>query len=139
MATTTVKVRLDPSKLNPYLVQVADASAYRAASRVAARANANVRAAGRVATGQLAQSYVARQSRNPRGQFQAGYEVSSPLERALWQEEGIGPVVPKRASVLRFKPKGSSVFIFRPRTKGFPGAHQLRDAYNAIGLSDYLP
>jgi hypothetical protein len=65
--------------------------------------------------------------------------VSSSLKYAIYQEEGIGPVVARKGSVLKFKPKGSSVFIFRPRTKGFAGAHQLWDAYRAITLPDFLP
>lgn len=139
MATgASVKVKLDHTKINPFLVRVTDLSAKRAATRIAARANNNVTAKNRVRTGALSKSYQARQSRNVRGQYMSGYDVGSPLFYAGWQEDGIGPVVPRKASVLRFQPKGSAVYIFRPRTKGFPGAHQLRDAYRTIGLQDFL-
>ena len=139
MTLSSVKVKLDYTKINPFIVNVTDLSSKRAAQRVAARANANVIAKDRVRTKALSKSYTAKQSRNLRGQYQSGYDVGSPLFYAGWQEDGIGPVIPRKASILRFKPKGSSVYIFRPRTAGFPGAHQLRDAYRMIGLQDYLP
>lgn len=139
MALAEVTIKLDPALLNPFLQGVTDASAKRAADRVAARANANVRAADRVRTAALAASYAARQSRNAQGQFQSGFEVGSPLAYAPIQEDGAGPSVARPGHVLRFMPKGSNVYIFRKRTKGFSGAHQLRDAYRQLGLADFLP
>lgn len=137
--TTNVLVRLDYDLISAMLIDVTELSSGRAARRVADRANGNVRTANRVRTGALSKSYAARQSRNAMGQYARGFEVSSSLEYNTWQEEGIGPVVPVRAQVLRFQPKGSSVFIFRPRTRGFPGAHQLRNAYRTLSLQDYMP
>jgi hypothetical protein len=136
---TSVKITLIPSLLNPFLTNVVETSAKRAADRVAARANANVLARDRVRTGAMGKSYVAKQSRNPKGQFQSGFEVGSPLFYAPIQEGGARPSVARPGHVLRFQPKGSAVYIFRKRTKGFTGAHQLRDAYTQLGLADFLP
>lgn len=133
-----VTVRLNSSLINPILMNTANMSVKKAAEKTAQRANANVRAKNRVRTGALASSYVAKQARSTTGRFIAGYDVSSPLPYAKFQEEGIGPVVAKPGKVLRFQPKGMSTFIFRPRTKGFKGAFQLRDAYKALTLQDFL-
>jgi hypothetical protein len=97
-----------------------------------------VRNAGRVRTGALASSY--RETRQPSSTVGvAGYEVGSLLDYAMLQEDGAGPSDAGPGRVLRFMPKGSSVFIFRRRTRGFSGAHQLRNAFNALSAQDFLP
>lgn len=138
MAVGGAKITLDQAKLGELLKNVTGASSKRAAEKTAARANANVRAKGRVRTGALAQSYRATPKSTAKPD-QAEYEVSSPLSYAGFQEDGIGPVHARPGGVLRFQPKGSSVFIFRPRTSGFTGAHQLRDAFRALTPADFLP
>lgn len=132
-----VIIKLDQNLINPFLARVTDLSAKNAAQKTASRANANVRARGRVRTGRLASSYKA--TRTSAGPNASAYSVGSDVSYAPFQEEGIGPVKAKKGHVLRFRPKGSSVFIFRPRAKGFRGAHQLGDAYKAISLGDFLP
>jgi len=66
------------------------------------------------------------------------YQVRSDLDYTVFQEGGIGPVHARPGHVLRFQPKGSAVFIFRPRTKGFKGGHFFRDAERAIRFTDFL-
>lgn len=113
-----------------------DAAASRAAARTRDRAKSNLTAAGRIDTGALRQSIVAERVSN--GSNYVTYRVGSPLDYARWQEEGVrGPIYPRHARVLRFKPKGSSRFIFRPRVSGFPGAHYLRDAFTALSSQDF--
>jgi hypothetical protein len=138
-ALGSVRIVLNPALLNPFLEDVTRTSARRAAQRTASRANDNVRAANRVRTGALAKSYEEKQSRTTQGRYASGFDVSSPLAYAPLQEDGAGPSVARKGHVLRFMPKGSNVFIFRPRTKGFPGAHQLRNAYRDLSLRDFLP
>lgn len=41
------------------------------------------------------------------------------------------PITPKNATVLRFKPKGSTAFIFRPSSAGTKPRPFLRDALGA--------
>lgn len=136
MAGGDVHVFLNPALINPFLFKTSELSARRAADKVADRANMNVRAAGRVRTGKLAGSY--RAVPHKMGLNSASFQVGSPLEYAVFQEDGIGPVHARPGGVLRFQPKGSAVFIFRRRTKGFRGAHQLRRAYESLSLSDFL-
>ena len=141
---TSVQVTLDPRMINPMLVRVTDLSARRAAGRTRDRAKANLVAAGRIDTGRLLNSISARRTAEvgmgpSPSPLATTYAVGTPVFYAGFQEHGIGPVYPRKAKVLRFRPKGSSVFIFRPMTRGFPGAHYLRDAYRALTLKDYLP
>lgn len=112
-------------------------TARRAAERTRERVRSNIRASGRVNTGAMLNSIEAREVRNSGGV--STWEVTSRLHYTIFQEKGIGPVVPRVAKVLRFKPAGSSVYIFRPRTSGFKGAHFFRKAREALTLRDFLP
>lgn len=116
-----------------------DTSARRAGNRTLSRARSNIVAAGRVDTGELGRSgkVLKVPTDHP---LVAKYSVTFNAPYAGWQEEGVkGPIVPKKAKALRFKPKGSSVFIFRKSVKGFPGAHFMRDALRALTIRDFLP
>jgi len=136
--TATVRITIDPAQVHLLLGETVGTMAKRGAERIAARANRNVVAKGRVRTGALSKSYVAvlQPTKDP---AIFTYDVGSALDYATLQEEGAGPSVAKPGRVLRFQPRGSSVYIFRRRTKGFAGAHQLRDAFQATGIADFLP
>lgn len=136
MPGTHVTVRLDKTKVNSLLYQVTDKGARKAAERTRDRAKAGIVAAGRVDTGRMLNGIrVTKGSTTP---TRTEYRVGTSVPYAGYQEEGIGPVVARRGGVLRFRPKGSSVFIFRPRTRGFPGAHFMRNAYRSLSLRDFL-
>lgn len=133
---THVKVTLDKRLVNNMLYTVTDKSAKKAADITRDRARANLVAAGRVNTGKLLSSI------NVRKVSSVGpvttYSVGTSVPYAGYQERGIGPVHARPGGVLRFKPKGMGSFIFRPRTKGFPGAYFMRNAYRSLTLRDYL-
>ncbi len=94
--------------------------------------------AGRIDTGKLRQSLVSRRIYG--GRPGVWYEVGSELFYAILQHKGVeGPIYPRRAKVLRFQPKGSSTFVFRPRTSGFEGVPYLTDALRQLRLSDFEP
>lgn len=137
-STVSVKVVLNPALLNPFLVDVTNASARRAAGRVKVRAGLNVMAAGRVRTGALAAGFTMRKvdSIQP---HTTTYQVSSTIPYAGFQEEGIGPQQAAPGKVFRFKPKGSGIFVFARRTRGFKGGHFLRNAYRVLTTGDFLP
>lgn len=127
-------LRLDSNAIDRVVEDSTDAALEAAARTTANRARINLSAAGRNNTGRLAQSIQARRA----GPFE--WTVGSFLEYAIYQEEGVrGPIYPKRAKVLRFKPKGASSFVFARYTKGFAGVHYLRDAYNALTEADFQP
>lgn len=109
----------------------------RAAIRVRDRARDNVTAAGRVNTGAMRDSIrVYPVYSHPEA---SSFEVGSVLPYTNYQEFGIGPVFPVTAQVLRFKPKGSGVFVFAAYTRGFKGAHFMRKAWRSITVRDFLP
>lgn len=66
------------------------------------------------------------------------HRVASDMRYSEWQHQGVrGPIVPRRAKVLRFKPKGARTFIFRPRTRGFPGTFFLTRAAAKLKVRDF--
>lgn len=132
-----VKVTLHKSRINPMLYRHSDMCGRRAAEKTRDRARRNLVSAGRMDTGRLYRSIRARKSR-AKGTT-VTWNVGTPLQYGLYQEKGIGPVTPVKAKALRFKPKGSNVFVFAQRTKGFSGAFYLKRAYQSIKVSDFLP
>ncbi|BDD81487.1 hypothetical protein TPB0596_12500 [Tsukamurella pulmonis] len=65
--------------------------------------------------------------------------VGSALEYAEYQERGTGiygphgtPIVPVTKKALKFKPKGSGKFVFRPSVAGTPATRFLSKALEAV-------
>lgn len=130
-AKTKVVVKIDQRLLNPYLVTVTDRSASKAARVVAARA----RAYAPRDTGALAASINARVISKG---VVTSYSVGSNLPYAEWQNKGVPHrIYPVRAKALRFKPKGSNVFVFAKSTRGVPATHFLDRAYESLRVSDF--
>lgn len=97
-----------------------------------------VKNAGRTSTGALMQSMYSERSG---GVNLSGvtYDVGSNQEYAYWQHEGVrGPIYPRRAKMLRFKPKGATAFIFRPMVSGFSGIHFLTEPLAKLSVSDFM-
>lgn len=136
MARTSVRVKLDRRVIDGMLADVTDASAGRAARRVQQQVTRNIVASGRVRTGAMRDSI--RSRRVSHTNVQTTYEVYSDLPYTEYQEHGVKPFTAKKGGVLRFQPKGSNVFIFRPSSKGFKGAHFFRDARAQVTLNDFL-
>ena len=65
------------------------------------------------------------------------YRIFSDLYYTKYQEYGIGPVRPVKAKALRFKPKGSSTFVFAQRTRGFKGGFFFKRALRSMKVSDF--
>lgn len=109
---------------------------WRAAGKVRDDSKRIITAEGLVNTGKLRASIVARRVRNGRkGVF---YEIGSPLKYAIYQHEGTqGPIYPRRAKVLRFKPGGSGTFIFRPKVKGVDAKRFLTRALERLTANDF--
>ena len=128
---------IDSYKVRELSRTISDQAGRAAANLARDRARANLLRARRYRTGALLLSIEVTEFRRRKGG--AGFRVGSTLPYAYWQEEGIGPVYPVKAKVLRFRPKGSNTFIFRPRTKGFKGAHYLRNAFKSIKVQDFRP
>lgn len=137
-ASWDLTLQLDDRAINGLTAPggLADQATMRAAGRARDRAKMNLTRAGRIDTGLLRQSIVAERVRSSNNSVT--YRVGSPLDYAIYQEEGVrGPIYPRRARVLRFRPKGGGAYIFRPYVSGFPGAHYLRDAFAATSAQDF--
>lgn len=118
-------------------VQTVPQAVWRAAGKVRDRAKMNITKGGRVDTGALRNSIVGRRVTGAGGVW---YEVGSPLFYAIYQHEGVvGPVVPRRATLLRFTPKGGSTFVFAKQTSGFAGLPYLTDALATLTVNDFTP
>jgi hypothetical protein len=131
-----VRVTLSSRSMKKLGDDVTTDMARRAAQRTKVRIQGYIRQQGRVRTGAMVRSI--RTSPRRSGPNRSAYSVTSGLPYTKFQNDGIGPVVARPGSVLRFKPKGSNVFIFRPRTRGFTGGHFFEKAQNAIRLTDFL-
>lgn len=116
-----------------------DKGARMVAGRVRDRAKENLTQAGRVDSGKLRQSIAV--ERMYTSSEVAGYLVGSPLEYAIHQHRGVtGPIYPRRAKVLRFKPKRTGnrqvdrrrAYVFVPRVGGFDGDPYLIDAVEQV-------
>lgn len=137
MSQTRVEITIDQGAIQRVAGQVSQRAAYRAASVTRDRARANFTRKGRTGTGKLNRSIAVRD----RGITRHGrtYAVGSNLHYAKYQEYGTRAHGPVRAKFLRFKPKGSSTFVFAKWVRGIKPAHALRDAYRALRVSDFLP
>lgn len=108
----------------------------RAAGVVRDNAKRNITAAGRVDTGRMRNSIESQRMSRGNGVW---YEVASRLPYALYQHEGTKDHGPRRARVLRFKPKGSSVYVFARRVRGVRGVPFLTDALRRLTARDFYP
>lgn len=72
-----------------------------------------------------------------RRRFRTTYVVRNGKKYMDYQEHGTGPIVAGPGKVLRFKPKGSNVFIFRKSTRGVPAVHFLRNALRMLTKEDF--
>lgn len=111
---------------------------WRAAGRVRDRAKRNIVAAGQVDTGALLNSIISQRASGKRDGV--WYQVGSDLKYAIYQHDGTKtPIRPRRAKVLRFKPSGSSTYVFAPQVRGVKGSHFLTEALAAMTINDYGP
>lgn len=111
---------------------------WRAAGRVRDRAKVRITEAGRVDTGAMRNSIVGRRVRA--GRKGVWYEVGSNLPYAIYQHEGTrGPIVPRRAKVLRFTPKGGSGYVFARQVRGVTGVPFLTEALRTLTVNDFAP
>lgn len=130
-----VIVRIDQTAIRSLLTRVSSKAALKAATKSQDRVQASMRRQHRIRTGTMVTSVKVETLKIGES---SSYIVTSNLPYTVYQEEGIGPVIARPGHVLRFQPKGSAVFIFRPRTKGFAGGHFFREAQRLVRLSDFI-
>lgn len=135
---SSVTIKIDPEAVSRLLTEtVGPAAAGRAAGRVRDRAKVMITQAGRIDTGALRNSIVSRRVESS-SKSKVWFEVGSSLPYAIYQHNGVkGPIRPKRAKVLRFKPKGSSSYVFAPSVAGFRGVPYLTQPLNELTPADF--
>jgi hypothetical protein len=111
----------------------------KAAGRTRDRAKVNLTRVGRVDTGRLRNSIA--YEIQVRGSTITA-TVGSDVEYAKYIEfgtanNGTGYIYPRRATVLRFKPRGGSGFVYAKRVRGIKGTPFVQDAINALTAEDF--
>lgn len=134
-----VTIRLDPAAVERVVGGAAREGVRRAANRTNTRAREGITSAGRVNTGQMRDRMTSVEASWSKP-LSPVYLVYTDVYYAGWQERGVqGPIYPVRAKALRFKPKGSSVYVFAAWVRGFEGAFFMKRAYEQLTQKDYLP
>lgn len=115
-------------------------AADRAGVVTASRARVALTAANLINTGTLRNSIEHRTSSTGRGIVS---RVGTDVGYARYVHEGTtGPIYPRSARVLRFKPSGSSTFVFADSVRGTRETGRytpfLRTALDQLTTSDYL-
>lgn len=126
-----VKVKVDGDKVTAVIGRHTKSAAERAAARTVARAKA--RAPVDTGVGRASISYRERKD----GFMRWSFVIGTSKKYMLYQEYGTKGSVARPGGVLRFKPKGSSVFIFRKKTGPVPAKHFLRDAVRDVSTRDF--
>lgn len=100
------------------------------------RAKLNLTAAGRVDTGQLRNQVESETVL--RGQDVVSRVVSRAAHTMYVHDGTTGPIVPRRARVLRFKPRGAVAYVFTPQVEGIAATPFLTDALRELSIDDIL-
>lgn len=135
--SSQVKLTLYHANISRLTSKVTSESSRRAAEKTKKAIQSEIVASGRMDTGAMHRSIeVSPVAQSPE---KSSFKVGSSKDYFKYQDQGIGPVTAKSGKVLAFSPKGMSATIFRPRTRGFPGAQFLRKARARLSVRDWLP
>lgn len=138
VSASTVRLKLDRVAIRTAAIRDSDRSAHHAARITRNRARAAARRRGLIQSGRGIESITYERKGEP--SLRTTYHVWPTEWYMRLQEVGYPHrIYPKRARALRFKPKGSSVFIFAAYTRGVPAQHFMREARNAITPEDFVP
>jgi hypothetical protein len=139
MARTRVRVRIDHLAIRRVVNEPGgevDLAVRRMAGKVRDRAKQNLTRDGSVDTGRLRNSVVSQ--RLPSGRNSVVYEVGTDVFYGIFLERGTRDHGPRRARVLRFKPKGSSSFVFARRVRGIRATRWLSRALRSLTINDVV-
>ena len=135
MASSKFKFRVYPSA-SVTIAGLADDAAARAAEATRRVARANIKAAGRVDTGEMGAGMRVEKVSGP--ELEPRYKITpGGTGYAKYQEFGTRAHGPKRAKRLVFQIRGKGPVIFAKWVRGVTAAHFMRDAVQAVRASDY--
>lgn len=131
----SVRVVLDQSRLAPFLAEKSKASAYSAGKAVERRARLNLIALGRVRTGRMLRSYYTEIEASTGAGSSVRVGNSHPAYQ--WQENGRGWVYPRRARLLRFRPKGVAGYVYARKVRPVRPGRMLARAFAELTVNDF--
>jgi len=130
------KVTVDSAKLHRALTNIAEAASERAAKNLRQKIREEILLSGRVLTGEMMEKIDVDQA-VPHGPKQRRWAVRPKTKQFRFQDQGTRGVPYVKGRVLRFKPKGSGVFIFRMSTGPISPAYFLKKAKARMSASDW--
>lgn len=130
-----VRVRFDGVD-DKAVAQLARTAALKATRRTQYRIQQNIRAAGRIQTGQMVQTVSLEHVPGRPALFPA-YEVGARTPYAAYQEYGTRAHGPRTAKFMTFVPKNSPHRVFVKWVRGIKGAHFVRNAARALSPKDF--
>lgn len=133
--------RVDSTKLQARVSDLADAAAKRAAFQIARRARASILGQRRIDTHEMIRSY--KTVLQNKSSSRVTYRLSNTARHYVFQElgtgnpPGIGRIYPAKAKALRFRPKGSKVFVFAKSVRGVKPGEFLKRAIAVTTVKDF--
>lgn len=137
MAQVKVRFDMDPSRTNAVVGGITMDAAHKAGAVAKARMRMNIQADGLMDTGKLLNSITV-QSTVERGTLRPAVIVGSDSPYAHFLEHGTRGHGPVRAKFLRFKPKGSSNFVFARWVRGVRAYRFAQHTVDDMRVGDYL-
>lgn len=129
------KVRINSAKLQATLMELSTQAAGRAANVYREKLREEISASGRINTGEMFTNI--RIEPGPPGTQSATWRVIPEADHFRFQDQGTNGVPARPGRVLRFKPKGSGVFVFAKSTKGISAANFLRKTAARMRPNDF--
>lgn len=127
MARIEISEKMLYAKLQGYSYK----SSRKAARAAGRKVRQNIVSSGRVNSGRMLKSIRVEPVGNSK------WRVVTYVPYAKYQEWGTRAHGPKTAQALRFKPKGSSSFVFAKRVRGVTAAHFFEKAMRSMGIADW--
>lgn len=129
------RVYINKAAISNIVGDMSKKAALRAAERVRDRARANIIASGRIETAQMLDGFTITDTTGDKKR--PTYRIQNTKSYFRFQEQGTRGSTAKPGGALRFKPKGSSVFIFRKKTGPVTAGNFLRMAKEAATPADF--
>lgn len=130
------KVTVDSAKLRRALTNIAEAASERAAKNLRAKIREEIIMSGRIDTGEMMERIDVDHA-VPHGPNQRRWAVRPKTKQFRFQDRGTRGTPYRPGQVLRFKPKGSGVYIFRKSSGPISAAHFLKKAQARMSAKDW--
>jgi hypothetical protein len=128
-------VRIDKAKLEAAVSAMSQKAVMKGADAYRGRVRHEIAASGRVRTGAMMENIAVRPLPPSKGIARA--VVVPQAEHFVYQERGTGGSQAKPGGVLRFMPKGASVFVFAKRVRGVSAGNFLAKARLKMKIEDF--